>query len=319
MSRTNPLSPTAPAPVRWLLLLMLPLIALGLYLDGQHYDPGLLTLQPGSASPGAAAAPLPERLAGLARAGPLRAYTKDNLYEYINGHAEYFIGAGFQGLAVGDYGAGADGQPRLVVNLYDLGRPLNAFGVLVNEAGQQEAVTVGTLGFGNDQGVNFIHGPWYAQVSRFDPAVDAVAAARELAGTLADASPAGDLALRFPDLGTAGATRFVREFYHGWEFLNNVLERDFRRDDKDFKAFLVSAEGPRIGELVTTLEAFLQDEAIPLVHRERNGLSFRAVSDRYEGDWFFVPLEGRLLGVFAPLDDTLADAIAAFATGDPPP
>jgi hypothetical protein len=317
MPKPLPQSPTAPAPVRLLLVLALPLVALALYLDGQDHDADLLQFEQRESPARALAVVLPARLAGLERAGQVRVFDKENLYEYINGHAEYFIGAGFRRLAVAEYGAAADGQPRLVVNLYDLARPLNAFGALVDEAGQQESVELGSLGFGSDQGVSFIHGPYYVQVSRFDPAVDALAAGRELAQTLASASPAADLAFRFPDLGTPTATRFVREYYRGMEFLNRVLERDFRRGEQELQAFLISAPNTEIRRVEEQLKQFLAGDRIPFQAEKRSGLRLVTVRDPYEGDWFFVPLEERLLGVYAPLDDALASALATFAEAEP--
>ena len=51
---------------------------------------------------------------GFTMSEPAREFDADSLYEYINGHAEYYLGAGFEGLSVGEYGAGEDGQPKLV-------------------------------------------------------------------------------------------------------------------------------------------------------------------------------------------------------------
>ena len=102
MPVANPESPTAPPLVRALLIALLPILALLFYLDGQNYDPGLVDFQSGEATAFSPAADLfPETIAGLTRTGQIRRFGKDDLYEYINGHADYFIGAGFRGLAVG--------------------------------------------------------------------------------------------------------------------------------------------------------------------------------------------------------------------------
>ncbi len=312
MDRQAP-SPTAPAGVRALLILLLPLIALALYLDGQRYADDLLRFEPGAAAPET----LPARLAGMDRSGPLRRYGKDNLYEYINGHAEYFIGAGFAGLSVGDYGAGADGAPRLVINLYDMAGALNAFGVLVNEAGSQKSVDVGALGFRAGKGVSFIHGPYYVQASAYDAGLDVEAAARELAAALAQQVPEKDLAFRFPDFGKAAGTRYVREYYRGMEFLNQVVERTFERGERSFQAFVISGPEARIQATVGAMTRFLEDDGIPFSAREVNGLVFTRVQDPYEGDWFFVPLAGRLLGAYVALDPDIEQAVSRFAAAQP--
>src|SRR5271169_3820288 len=104
---------------RLLLLGLLPLIAGILYFRGQKYDPALIDFK--TASPQNVNEPLvspqtmqePRTLpvnqavvhdiAGFQNRGEPHHYTKENLYEHVDGHAEYFISAGFQGLTVTDY------------------------------------------------------------------------------------------------------------------------------------------------------------------------------------------------------------------------
>jgi len=306
-------SPTAPFAVRLALIVLLPLIALALYFDGQHYDPDLVQLEPRQAGASVAGDLFPPSLAGLQRAGQVRRFDKENLYEYIDGHAEYFIGAGFRALAVGEYGDSGNGQPALVVNLYDMGAPLNAFGVLVDEAGDQESADVGTMGFRSGQGVSFIHGPYYVQMSLFDDALPAEEAGADLAQSLAKEVKDPGLAFRFPDLGRVTATRFVKESYHGLEFLNEVLERSFERNGKEIRAFLAQGSAAEIGKLVAAFEAFFKEDEMPYQRIEQGELVFFSIEDPYEGAWFFVPLQASLVGVYAPLDDQLIAEIEKFA------
>jgi len=306
-------SPTAPFAVRLALIVLLPLIALALYFDGQHYDPDLVQLEPRQAGASVAGDLFPPSLAGLQRAGQVRRFDKENLYEYIDGHAEYFIGAGFRALAVGEYGDSGNGQPALVVNLYDMGAPLNAFGVLVDEAGDQESADVGTMGFRSGQGVSFIHGPYYVQMSLFDDALPAEEAGADLAQSLAKEVKDPGLAFRFPDLGRVTATRFVKESYHGLEFLNEVLERSFERNGKEIRAFLAQGSAAEIGKLVAAFEAFFKEDEMPYQRIEQDELVFFSIEDPYEGAWFFAPLQASLVGVYAPLDDQLIAEIEKFA------
>jgi hypothetical protein len=249
----------------------------------------------------------------MQRASQVRRFDKESLYEYINGHAEYFLGAGFRGLLVGEYGDAGDGQPALVVNLYDMGQPLNAFGVLVDEAGDQESVDVGTMGFRSGQGLSFILGPYYVQLSLFGDTLPAESAGTDLAGTLSKEVSDAEIAFRFPDLGKITTTRFVKEYYRGMEFLNEILERGFERNGEDIRSFLAQGTEEEIAGLVTAFEKFFEEDEMPYQRVERDGLTFFRIQDPYEGDWFFVPLNETLVGVYAPLDDELAAAIQSFA------
>jgi hypothetical protein len=306
-------SPTAPFGIRLALIALLPLLALAVYLDGQYYDPDLITLAPRKSGTAPTPDLFPDTIAGLHRAGQLRRFDKDNLYEYINGHAEYFIGAGFHALAVGEYGDVGDGQPALVVNLYDLTAPLNAFGVLVDEAGDREPVDVGSMGFRSGQGLSFIHGPFYVQMRLFDDALSTDAAGADMARSLAEQAEDPGLAFQFPDLGEVTSTRFVKEDYRGLEFLSNVLERGFERNGEAFQAFLIHGSEAEIVALVAAFEAFFEEDEMSYRRIDRNGLELFRVEDPYEGEWFFVPLRGSLVGAYTQLDEELIAAIEKFA------
>jgi hypothetical protein len=312
MAASPQASPGAPAPVRLLLLLMLPLMAGWFYLDGQIYEADLLAFKPADQA-SAWSQIIPPRLGQMARAGQIRRFTKETLYEYINGHAEFFIGAGFRELAVAEFGQTATGDPALVANLYHMGKPLNAFGTLVNEAGDRPSADVGSLGFAMGQGVNFIQGPYYVQLSLFDQDIDPLPAARQLADGLAAGMQDSELSFQFPDFGQVIRTGFVREYYRGMEFFNRVLERSFQQGEGQLKAFITTGDAAEASASLQALQQFLDEEGIPFTTRRDKGLEFTLVSDPYEGDWFLVPLAGRLLGVFARLDEQLITQVQTFS------
>src|SRR5271157_2779038 len=106
---------SVPLRYRLLLLGLLPCIAAVLYVRGQSYDPALIDFKTaaGPVIPAVSAprqpvekalpAPILQEIAGFRLLGKEHRYTKDNLYEHVDGHAEYFIGAGFAGLTVTEY------------------------------------------------------------------------------------------------------------------------------------------------------------------------------------------------------------------------
>ena len=57
-------------------------------------------------------------------------YGRENLWEYINGAAELFLTYRFRELIVADF---EQGDLALTVSVYDMGRPLDAFGVFESE------------------------------------------------------------------------------------------------------------------------------------------------------------------------------------------
>ena len=67
---------------------------------------------------------------GWSVASEVHSYTADNLWEYINGAAELFVEYDVQTCYTGDL---ASGGLVVTVDYYDMGTPLNAFGVYVRE------------------------------------------------------------------------------------------------------------------------------------------------------------------------------------------
>jgi hypothetical protein len=68
---------------------------------------------------------------GWSRAGEVMVYDTDNLWEYINGAAELFVEYDVQTCHAADL---SSGDLTVTVDLYDMGTPLNAFGVYNRES-----------------------------------------------------------------------------------------------------------------------------------------------------------------------------------------
>jgi hypothetical protein len=303
------------APVRLALLGLPPLLAGALYWQAQHYDHGLVELRPqgGTSAQTALGNHLPASLGERQRVGAPRPFSRDTLYEYVNGHAEYYINAGFDGLVVGEYGADAQGQPALVVNLWDMGKPLHAFGVLMDEAGADAAPLEGdVLGFRTVSGLSLAHGRYYVQVNSYAPGVEPAAHVADLVRALGPADQGGAAALQFPALGRVLGTRFVKEGYRGLDMLANVLVRRFERDGAEIEAFLIQGSPTQIGAIDRQLQAFLDAEGIPRDVVAVGGHTISRVNDRYEGDWLYAAAGDRFIGVFAPLEPGVLEAMRAY-------
>ncbi|MBF0109583.1 MAG: hypothetical protein HQL76_10445 [Magnetococcales bacterium] len=302
--------------IRWALLLVLPFLAFLIWRDGQRYDPDVLDLASsgGTGSGNRDLSWIPSEMPPLFRQGALRQFDKDNLSDYVNGHAEAYLSAGFKGLIVAEYGfRGEEKSPRLTVDIYDMGQPLHAFGMLMSEIpANVREVAVGAMGFDMGQGIDFIQGRWFVKVTAFAPDLATEAMARQLAERLAQTTEPSELVIGFPELGTVVATRFIKENYHGLEFFDDVLERTFKREDTVFQAFLLTGTPRSLAERNNALLEFLAREKIPTTMVADGGLPHRVIHDPYEGDWFLVEREYRMLGVFGMAFSPLEGALKKF-------
>ncbi len=313
MSRHHPTAPAPSAAVRFLLLALLPLVAVLVYLDSLRYDPGLLDFKAQKDGANIPANYFPQRWDSLTRTGTIRRFDKSSLYEYVNGHAEFFISAGFLSLAVADYSLDGRAEPAATMEIYHMGKPLHAFGVLMDETGEAaEAVNVGGMGFKNGRGLRFIHGPYYMKLSAFNDAVTLNDGANALLRSMGPLTGDGGLSFDFPDLGQVIATGFIKENHMGLDFLNNIIERTFRDGEQEIRTFLLVADKEEIAATSDKLLAFLNRDGIEYSQTTLDGLPLVMIKDLYEGDWFYIAHEKRLLAVFDLEADAIRERLTRF-------
>jgi len=97
---------------------------------------------------------------------PARTFTEANLYEYINGEAELYLPYRFAKLLSILYGSPKEGGDAVVADIYEMGSPLDAFGIYSRyRSTDSPAVKIGTEGLVNDAEVLFFHDRYFVKVS----------------------------------------------------------------------------------------------------------------------------------------------------------
>lgn len=303
---------------RILLLALLPCIAVFIYAKGQKYDPALLDFKAhkGSGPPQTektaeqlssnVSAPIPTELDGFRQFGKSREYTKENLYEQVNGHAEYFISAGFVRLSVLEYvvTGSQSSQSDIQAEVYDMGKNIQAFGVLVDESGENPApAQVGSMGFKTSNGVNFIKGKYYVKISAFNNKTPVLKFAKSFEKTLNAGADAKAVFSKFPDIGKINSTRFIKEGYRGLDFLRNVVEREYSFNGKTIQVALLAEKENEAQKLMSALLVHFKKSDTKFDKTLRNGKDIYKVIDKYEGDWFLISGQGVLFGIYGNADE----------------
>ncbi len=302
---------------RLVLLALLPLIALLVYIEGQTYDPALIRFTSSDISTGAETALFPRKINGFNRSGAVRTYSKENLYEYVNGHAEYFLSAGFIRLAVGEYirtGTEPD-QPDIIVDIYDMGKGIQAFGVLSDELGDTaSAVKVGLMGAETAQGLSFASGKYYVKITSFQDTMPVDTFARIIDQMIGSSPTALTEFSRLPDIKGVVTTRFVKEAYRGLGFANNVIEREYSIQGKTVQLSLVTGSDTDINKLLSSYLTFFKESETPYVRIGKDGQVLYKVMDPYEGDWFLIPFPDSLFGIYGEVDAGVLDQLLSSMT-----
>ncbi len=300
---------------RIILISLLPVIAIIIYFEGQSYDPALIQFRPGETGQETEASFLPDKFEILNRAGQPRIYNRENLYEYINGHAEFFIKSGFLKLTVADYikkGSTTD-QPDAVVDIYDMGKAIHSFGILSDEAGDNPLdLAIGSMGFKTSQGINFIKGKYYIKITLYSDNLPQDSFARSIDDKIRPGPDTFPILSRLPDIGEVLSTRYIKETYRGLEFVNNVVEREYKINNNIIQIFVVMEEESVIDKLTISFIDYFHQSEINYTKIDNTGKMIYRVNDPYEGDWHMIPMGDSLLGIFGEADDSVVNAIAAM-------
>jgi hypothetical protein len=310
---------------RILLLALLPGIAVILFLNGQHYDPSLIDFtrvsEKKASGPDAAArsaetalaVPEAKVIAGLRQIGRAQHFTKDNLYEHVNGHAEYFISAGFVELTVIEYVSAdsASAQADIQVEVFDMGKSMHAFGVLTDESGEHaRPVAVGTMAFRTSGGINFFKGRHYVKISAVNPNLPVLQFAQGFSKTLPMEQDSFGIFALLPAIGKAEKIRFIKEGYRGLDFLRNVIEQEYTVGGKKIAVALIAGSGQEMEKLQTAFFEYFNRSGMHYEKREKSGREFYRVIDKYEGNWLLIPSRNALFAVFGTEDEAVVEYFA---------
>ncbi len=292
--------------VRLLLIILLPIVAAVLYFEGQKYDSALINFQ--SSSTPSSASFFPRVIDGFNRSGRIQNYTMENLYEYVNGHAEYFISAGFLSLSVGEYlrvGSDPD-RPEVVVEIYEMGNGIQAFGVFVDETGSNTLPTdSGRMAFKSSQGLSFLRDRYYIKIDAYEKNIPAETFAEKIEEKIGGASDLAPLFSKLPALGTVIRTRYIKEAYRGLGFVQNVIEREYDLNGTSVRVFLVTGDEKEMHELIDSFVNYFRDSDMKYGVIKEDETTYYKVMDPYEGDWYLLPLGDSVFGIYGATDSDL--------------
>ncbi len=162
---------------RWLSVTLLGILALVagamLWFQGR-FDAGNWREQAQSAKteeefrqPEAQSEPQPsvEAAAGVEPLAPMERYGPDTLSDKIDGKAELYLNAGFQGLESRRFSLAGDGRRWMERNVYDMGGFLGAYAVFSSQRRSHTHPVAWTRhGYLAGNALFFVHGPFYVEI-----------------------------------------------------------------------------------------------------------------------------------------------------------
>jgi len=202
-----------------------------------------------SSAPHTAAKDLPSLVVGLAPegwglSGKVLQFTPENLYEQIDGRAEFFLAYDMVSLTFADFENIADTRRSIDLSIYDMKTPMNAFGVYAGErSGGGTPVNLGRAAYRSGSSVYVWKGQYYLQVIALSAAEDLQQPAMDLAKKATEALPDsgekvwGLTALPEKDL-VPDSVKYFQVDALGLDFMRNTYTAEYRNGDAVLNVFL---------------------------------------------------------------------------------
>jgi len=282
--------------LRVLLIVLVPLVFVSIYIEGQKYDPPVVQF---SENPLEAElkALLPDTIGLNAVRGRIRIYYKNNLYEYINGHAEYFISAGFRALIVKEY-SDRDTSTQFRVEAYRMNRAIEALGVLNDEAPSEAIpVSIGQSAYLSEGAISFFKGPYYVKITKLKGRPELEKIATAISERIKKEDNSLEILKDFPDIGKPRGTEYHRESYRGISFLNDVVARKYALGKRELIVFLKRSDRKEAEDIPKKLINYFKSNGITFDIIDVNSKKLFAIEDPYEGRWYIYLGKERIVGM----------------------
>ncbi|MFC1500744.1 DUF6599 family protein, partial [Candidatus Zixiibacteriota bacterium] len=242
-------------------------------------------------------------------------YTPENLYEYINGEAEVYNDYEFMEMVTASHARRDDPVASVTFDIYDMGTPLNAFGIYSNyRRPELDFGSIGEEAIVSELNVRFWKGNFFVQVNAGSMDEMVKASLPKYAARIADSIGQAELPTAvfiLPEEGQVPHTlRYMGRGLLGQEAFSRSFEAKYLLPSGECFAFLVPKESPE--EAHAALTAFIwnlhqqsQIDELP----DFEGLSAFTADTEYYGR-FSAILSGRyVVGVIRYQDSDEAAAL----------
>jgi len=180
------------------------------------------------------------------------AFTKETLFEHIDGQADLFLQYGFETSVFAIYRNMNSSEDKIDVDIYDMGNPLQAFGVFSRFRQEESTVGIGLDSYLGDRYALFYKGKYFVVLQAQDSNASTLKRlAQEIESRISDSSAPPKEIAYFPKSGLKpGSIEYYPEGLLGHQFLKrgfkaSYVEKDETKTDaktmsegRDFQLFL---------------------------------------------------------------------------------
>jgi hypothetical protein len=194
-------------------------------------------------------------------------YVADNLWDYIDGQADFFIDYGFVRVDAAEYRNEQESTP-VVLEIWRMGRPQEAFGIFAAERTPEDRpLEIGSEAYLGANVLGFWQGELYVKLTSFDegPTIEQLLTglAQEVSSRIPGRKYELETPLLFPGDGRVESSeRFIPKNFLGQPYLTDAYRVDFTRDGQEFQLFIVDTGSPEEARShLGRLEQFYRERA----------------------------------------------------------
>jgi len=242
-------------------------------------------------------------------------YTPDNLFEYIDGEAELYNDYHFKEMVTASYARKDNEAITFTIDIYDMGTPLNAFGIYSSFRRPQLTFDkIGEEAIVSDLNIRFYKGRHFVQLNAGSTDELVRTTIRKLALKLADTIPAAEQPSELSLLPTDGqmphSLKYITKGFMGQALFKQSLQADYKLASGECTGFVVIFKDDKAAiDALKAFEASLRDRGtIKTSLKETGNVKFIA-SEQYMGN-ILVQQNGRyIVGVKGYKDEKEAEGL----------
>jgi hypothetical protein len=185
-------------------------------------------------------------LEGWNKSQEIQVYSPENLYEYINGAADFYLTYNFEELQVIEYRAGQD--KSILAEVYRHKTAVYAFGIYSHEKPESGTfLDIGAQGYYEDILLNFLAGKYYVKLNSYNLSDQEKkilpGLAEKLAAILNTDSSLPEILGCFPtENKIQNSEKFIARNFLGYDFFNYCFVSDYGDPMDPFTVFIIETK-----------------------------------------------------------------------------
>ena len=214
-------------------------------------------------------------------------FTKETLFEHIDGQAELFLQYGFEKSILAIYRKENSSEDKIDVDIYDMGNPLHAFGVFSRFRQKESPAGIGLDSYLSDQYAIFYKGRYFVVLQATDSVPSTLKRlAQGIESQISDNSAPPKEIGYFPKSGLkTGSIEYFPDGLLGHQFLKRGFKASYAEndetktasEDRDFRLFLSIFENSQ--EATNAMRLFRE-------HLSKKGSVVEGISTQFGNDAF---------------------------------